>query len=307
MSELIGLSLVTLLNAQIKRSQMLLVRVKKEEHLSLTKKRELCLIIVKKDSVVTTTPAGRKELESKENTDWRWAAGGGLMMLELKDVTVALARFRDPGAPSWGGHYTLGSGLSGSIRDLMFPVELAVREAVEEFIIATPKGLIVPVFNKDEDRVYNQTALGAVASGLNLIRQKPGLPDVFRQNGFFTAPAEFVPLSPILEADLSVMFEGCDEMTNSSGLLVYDPGTRGIDLIRLIRVKLPFSLGEIAIFDGEANRQEQPLDGEVVCFPVQNGRFTTDIVETFKTGKRVSTPDYPVRFTPPLQAVIEAM
>ena len=296
-NENVALSVSSLLNAQAMRAQMLLVQA------GLEKKNGGYIVTIPADSTLTTTGAGRKQLESPQNTRWRWAAGGGLIMLRCLDQTVALTRFRDPGAPSYGGHYTLGSGLSGSIRELLFPVELAIREAVEEFIIATPSGLAVPFFANIK---YDRAAFGAVASGKNLIRQQEGLPSVFSAGNFLLTETTFAEPTKIPEEELEVRFEK-EVSACSKGIIALDEGTRGIDILRLIILRLPFRLDEIAIFDGEADRQERPLNGEVVCFSVENGKVTKKIAAAFQTGKRIAVPNRDIRYTPPLKKAIEAM
>lgn len=285
------------MSAQALRAQTLLVQAE------LEKKNGGYLITIPADSALTISGAGRKYLESAQNLRWRWAAGGGLIILQCLDQTVALTRFRDPGAPSYGGHYTLGSGMSGSIQELLFPEELAVREATEEFIVATPNGFAVPFFDEIK---YDRAAFGAVASGKNLVRQQKNLPQVFSAENFFAAKTAFTPPAEVPEEELEIRYEG-EESACSRGIIALDEGTRGIDLLRLITVKLPFRLDEIAIFDGEADRQERPLNGEVICFSVENGKVTEKIAAAFQTGNRIAVPNRTIRYTPPLKKAIEAM
>lgn len=284
------MSIENVLNAKVLRSQNLLVSA--ELYTDETRVH----VTIPRNTQVVTSASGRKQLSAPNNSRWRWAAGGGLVIVKLNDATVALLRMRDTGAPSFSGHLTLGSGISSSYRELFYPTELAVREAFEEFLIATPDGIVLPVFGNDE---VDRLSFGAVASGLDLIKQKPELLQEFQTGHFVRAEARFLE-SP-KERTISVQLEE-GERAESHGVIVLDPGTRGIDLIRLIEICLPHSIDQVAVFDGE-DLNGIPLDSEVVLFDPQ----TRNIVRSYQTGKTIRGSAATDRMTPVTVEALNAL
>lgn len=255
---------------------------------------------IREDRFPLATNGGERKTIERDRLAYRWAAGGGVVILDFLDQSVALVRYRDAGAPSFGDHWTLGSGLSSSFEDMLDPLQLAVREAVEEFLIATPDGVLIPVF---EDHALNPTAFGAVGSGRHL-RLQAGLTGLLASEEYIEAATTFQTLPG--EEDLQIYL---DDETNGEifrGLICVDEGTRGIDFLRAVRIAVPYRLSDVEIFDGE-DAGGKPLNAPVSCLRVEAGRIIPEFVATFQGGKRIETAVWNGKATPPLKAVMAAM
>ncbi|MGB4076448.1 MAG: hypothetical protein WBK28_01955, partial [Minisyncoccia bacterium] len=173
-----------MLSALQHRKQMFLVQVQLQEVVDGYEIR------VDRNARVATTAASRKRFE-QDRTSWRFAAGGGLLILDCKDRSVALVRYRDSAAPSYANHWTLGSGVSSSVEELADIERTVVREACEEFIIATPAGVVIPTF---DDARLDQVAYGAVGTTREA-RSRPGIPSVLATDHYVEIKASFEPLA----------------------------------------------------------------------------------------------------------------
>src|SRR3989344_1135565 len=204
------------------------------------------IVNIPADARVATTNPERTELSRHTNIRWRWSQGGALFILQLADMTVVPMRLRDAGAPSWGGHYTAPSGLAGAPDEWVEPHKVALREGFEEVIIATSDGLVVPYF---EEAQFNPIAWGAVASGVDLIRKEPLLPEIFRTGKLIQRRAKL--RHGLYERDIVVQFDG-EECSMTKAYPVFDPGTRGIDVMYIVEVDLTsYNLDAISIYCGE--------------------------------------------------------
>jgi|GEM_PF-3078148 len=289
-NELVSLSIKELVGARALRQQQLLVSVE------FRQEGNDGIVTIPHDAVVSTTGAGRRKLSAPNNSRWRWAAGGCFIVLRLNDARVGLMRLRDAGAPSFGGHYTLASGLSASARELLHPDELALREGCEEYAIATPDGIVIPSFG---DPKLDAVTFGAAASVLDLIRQEPTLPPTFSSGRLVKRPASF--LQSRNEGVLTASFHDDDDTVESRGIIVLDPNTRGIDLLRIVEVSIPVDFRHIAIFDGEDDRGK-PLNGEVACLDLDSrGR---SVAKAYRTGVEVTPSGDLGKMTPILKAAV---
>jgi hypothetical protein len=255
-------------------------------------------ITVPEGTWLATTPTGRKELERSQD-GYRWAAGGGLVVLDCTDRSVALVRHRDKSAPSYGDHWTLGSGLSSSVDEFMDPLRLAVREAVEEFVILTPQGILMPAF---EDSGLTEAAFGAAGSS-RVLRQPF---ERFATNRYVEAAASLPSVDG--EKRLSVAFEGVEESRSYSGLVVVDKNTNGIDLLKPVRIKVPCALDELSLLDGEASREGKSLNAPVGCLPIEGTVLGREFAAVYQSGIRMDESEYRLdHATPVLKAFMNVM
>lgn len=299
-SELEPLSAMALLKAAASRVGMQFVEVVWDEQTST-------VTIDPATARFTCTREGRKEISNPSQKNWRWAAGGGFIALRFRDQkAVGLLRYRDPGAPSFGDHFTLGSGISSGISDMLYPLLLASREGIEEFLITTPAGLVVPTF---DDPKLDEISYGAVASGLKYIRaaEDLNLPMQFGWKHFVGVHSYFHPTKNDREIKVAVEGSGAEPIV-SKGVWVVDPGTRGLDLIEIVVTDLPCSLDDVAIFDGEGN-EKKSFNAPVVCLELDYDtlRPTGEIVRTFQSGKVVKNVGNISKVTPVLRKALEAL
>lgn len=236
------------------------------------------LVRISENARIATTPAQRKQFE-RDGSGWRFAAGGGLVVLDCYDRSVALVRKRDSGAPSYANHWTLGSGLSGSLDEFIRPDDLAVREATEEFIVAGPKGILIPTFEDDD---HNEASYGAVSSSQEMI-ELSGVGGLFstRQYEAVDAHTDSHPR----DRNLCIFF-GDEVIEPVRGIVAVDANTRGVDLLKVIRLKIPYLFSEIVILDGEEDREGRPLNAPIGCLAF-NGLPKGEFVDVFQSGERL--------------------
>lgn len=258
-------------------------------------------VLIPKETAFAVLPEERKAFEDpKEQTLWRVGAGGGLMVLHCTDCSVALMRYRDKGAPSYGDHWTLGSGLTSSVEEIVNPLHTAVRECVEEFGVVTPRGIIIPMFGDDE---LDGLVRGAVRSSA-FLHQKAALKS-FDADTYLSAEASFEAVSG--EETLTIAFEDAGE-TSVAGVISIDPNTRGIDLLKVIGVKVPYRLDEIAIVDGEEDKHGKALNAPVGCMDINNLVSDRQFDAVFQHGERQDPAGFVLKnMTPVLRTLIERL
>lgn len=245
---------------------------------------------------VATTPASRKRLE-QDPSAWRFAAGGGLVILDCADRSVALVRYRDSGAPNYANHWTLGSGVSSSAEELTDLERVVVREACEEFIIATPQGVALPTFSIDR---LDQVSYGAVGTSHDA-RTRLGADSPFATDRYLEVAASFEELPE--DKTLSVFLPD-EEPATYRGRVYIDPGTRGIDLLKRIRIAIPFRFDELSFLDGEEGPNGESIDSEIGCLPIEASGIGRTLIACWKNGKR--TNEYPPfkQLTPLLEMML---
>ncbi len=254
-------------------------------------------VLIPEKTKFAALPEERRAFEQDKGS-WHVGAGGCLMVLHCTDVSVALMRYRDAGAPSYGDHWTLGSGLTASIEEIVRPLHVAVRECIEEFGVVTPRGIVIPTFGDDE---LDGIVRGAVRSS-DFLHQKATLKD-FEADSYLSAEASFRKVPG--EETLTVAFEGVGE-TSTAGILAIDPNTRGIDLLKIIDVKIPYRLAEIAIVDGEEDKYGRALNAPIGCMNIENLVPGRQFDAVFQHGQQQDSTGYVLKnMTPPLRAVIE--
>lgn len=260
-------------------------------------------VTIKQPLTVAIDPGGRKQFE-QDRSLYRFAAGGGLVILKCLDRTVGLVRYRDPGAPSFGDTWTLGSGLSSSVEELMKPYLLACRGGIEEFIVAGPNGVLIPVFAKSPE--LTPVAFAAVGSGRH-IRTQAGCGGYLGLDRCQEVEADVVLLPG--SSKMTISFEGTEGSSSCEGLVVVDEGTRGIDLLYAYVLHVPYELAEIAIYDGEEDRKGAPLNAPVGCLQFSDDlKCGGNFVTVFQNGGIMENhPSFNGRMTPPLAAALQSL
>lgn len=244
---------------------------------------------IPRETFIATTGAARKEIENLPEGKI-WMGAGLVVLLKCKDALVSLVRQRDGGAPSYPYHWTPGSGMQ-SPDDMPSRLDItAVREGIEEFIIATKDGIVQPVFGDPE---LDAIATQAVADS-DRVRKDPQfahLPDMLKTDRKVNAPASFYD-APGAE-ELEIVHE--DESmppTRQAGILAFDPKTCGADFLKVVEIDMgAYPLSEIAIFDGETH-EGSSLNGPDGCLRVeeivQEGRrklrLTNEFVAVYQDG-----------------------
>lgn len=250
------------------------------------------------DAPIATNKETRHSMEfAPENKGkWRWPAGGVGIILKLRDANVLLTLHRDKGAPSYGGHDTLSSGLGSSIREMLYPLETAWREGAEELCIVTPDSVICPIPETDH-----------FGFGLELTEVTRGTANLFPEltnKPVTDVTTSFLPLSG--ERQVVITYAGKTRTT--SGLVVFDPNANGIDLLKVVVVPVDCSLADLTVYDGEL-AGKNPLNRRVNAYELdENFRPTGNIVASWLRGDRIESDTMSSNpMTPVLKSVYDAL
>lgn len=264
-------------------------------------------IELEKDPIIVISASDRKLIsdpngEFAKQDLWRWAAGGALVIYEQNGSKfLALAR-RSEDAPSFGGHLTLTSGLSSSYEEFFNPTFVAIREGIEEISVVVNNQIVVlslgPAFEEMTWDVFDKQLSRDKKFGWINVIDTP-----------FYAHAKFIKID---EQKLKIV-HGTREASHQ-GIICFDPKTRGIDLLKIIKVNLPH--GNAVFFDCE-DTKAGPLDREIFIFPIEkiktekkegSGLKIFGASTMFQSGKSVPADTekwFPC--TPVLQAAIEVL
>lgn len=262
-----------------------------------TQTDEEVVIDIPIDTPIATNKESRRSLEfAPENKGkWRWPAGGVGIILKLRDANVLLTLHRDKGAPSYGGHDTLSSGLGASVREMLYPLETAWREGAEELCIVTPDAVLCPIPETDH-----------FGFGLELTDVTRGTANLFPElavKPVADTVATFLPLKD--ERQVTIRYAG--KTRTASGLVVFDPGCNGIDLLKAVVVPVDCSLADLTVYDGEL-AGAKPLNRQVNAYALDEDlRPTGTIAASWVGGKRVETGTMSNPMTPVLKSVYDAL
>ncbi|MBU3925435.1 hypothetical protein KJ854_05920 [Patescibacteria group bacterium] len=262
----------------------------------LIENKNKVIIKIPDDPEVAFNKVTRNILE-KVRTEWRWPAGGAAIIIKANGEAFLLSLLRDKGAPTYGGHTTLSTGLGGCEEDLENPLQIG-REAIEEIIIATPRGVIVPTF---DIKPFGESIdiKSIVKIGADLRPETQSLP-------LIEASARIVRLSG--EKEVRIVWK--NKTSVCKGLVVVDKGVRGIDILQIAEIDLGnANLEDLKIFDGEIVGGN-PLNRDLIVYKLDKKTLTPTgkIVGRYSSGK-FSVPADGTSFpqTPVLQAVLQEL
>lgn len=248
------------------------------------------------DPEVAFNKVTRNILE-KAGTEWRWPAGGAAIIIRTSDGAFLLSLLRDKGAPTYGGHTTLSTGLGGCKEELENPLQIG-REAIEEIIIATPHGVIVPTF--DINPFGESIDIKSIVKiGADLRPETQNLPLVEASARIIRLPGE---------KEVRVVWK--DKTSVCKGLVVIDKGVRGIDILQVAEIDLGnVSLKNLKIYDGEI-AGGNPLNRDLIVYKLDKKTLnpTGEIVGRYSSGK-FSVPPEGTNFpqTPVLREIFKAL
>ncbi len=266
------------------------------------------VVTICKNSVLATTGAERKALETARTGRYRWSQGGLGKFYKFRDRTIFLAGFRDNKAPSYPLHSTIASGLAGSVEELVRVDELAFREGAEEDgLWIRGEGMVLPLLEEDE-KLAKVMALGAITSLLNVPKIQ-NLPSFFSQETTARKAKILQPKGG--QKKVQVGYEEAEDSTSFEATVVFDAGTNGLDLLWFVEVDvsdMEFDSPDWAFLDGETLPNGTPLNRRMDCYEIVGGKFTRQIIASFQSGKHVeSAPGaFPHPLTPVMKASVEA-
>ena len=228
----------------------------------IQKKAERMIIEIPQDPPVATNSNERKIMEPHRNPEtpyheglWRWPAGGALLIIRIRtqkgELYCALIR-KDEEAFSYHNYLTIGAGLGSGTEEFLYPNRTAVREATEEIIIATHKWVGFPWWGE-------QDSFG----GINLEMEKIGSHNLDIANKFIKP--EVQELRPLdagfvkLKGKRKLEVRWRNMKSKPPGTLYFDPSHSAVDFLTAIKVKIPCSLDDLILLDGEIDRDEKRL------------------------------------------------
>jgi len=133
---------------------------------------------------------------------------------------------RDEGAPTYAGHLTSSTGLSGTPEEWLDPLSLAIREGTEELIIAnSSRGMVVPQLEGngvEQINLHIQTI--AKSNQQTLLHFRPDIPPL----------SENIPMSFMdMPNEREIKIQWRDQESRQKGLINFDPGVNGIDFLKV--------------------------------------------------------------------------
>lgn len=228
---------------------------------------------------------------------WRWPAGGCAILAEFADnIKALLTVYRDAGAPTNANTETIGSGLGANETEIAYPLRTALREGIEEIIITDKHSIFYPLLHDD-------------LFGFNLEIRSIALGGKLIFNEFHNHHAVGIPAHQLeFPGKTKVSVEWRGETYTTYALINKKPNIRGLDVLTAIEVKLPCTLKEITLRDGEI-AGGNPLDRPIRAYEVANGRVTGKVLAAWEHGKRSDPPVnlWPAKLNPNLKTIIDAM
>ena len=207
----------------------------------MRKEADGIVITIPDDPPVAINKMDRQVMEFTKGESYRWPAGGFLVTLRKKDgERISLVLLRDEKAPTYAGHWTACTGIGASLREALNPLEVMVREGLEELVISIKgQGIVLPVFDGMETEVDIEAL---IASGASLRKETANLPLVECAASVLDMPGQ---------QTVKVFWKG-ELQSTSSCLVAIDEGVNGIDCLSVIEIEVPVdSWQELEIFDGE--------------------------------------------------------
>lgn len=226
------------------------------------------ILELESDPLIGISRADRKAISDPNNEYakkdlWLWAAGGVLTVYSPYNGKKFLALvLRNSGAPDYGGHLTLASGLSSSYEEFFNPTLIAIREGIEE-VATVIDGQITTL---SLEPAFEEIAWDVFEKQLSRARKFKGLKVCDTP---LYVSAEFIKTD---EQKLDIVHG--KRFSSHQGIICLSPKNRGIDLLKIIQVNLP--PGETIFFDCEDTKQG-PLDRTIVVFPLEQ-------IKMFKQG-----------------------
>ena len=287
------LSVETLLNVQKRGTGLFITEAE------LAESSEALYIDLPRDARIATDQGGRWELSQAQNSRWRWAAGGAVLLLRLRDVTVAVASVSDKNLPVWPGHLTAATGFAASEAEWVRPL-LLMREAFRSIAVATPTGLAVPSFGDPE---LDALSFGTLPSVMRLIGLHD-LPSLYHMDLFNIVGSVLLPLRG--EKDMVISVGGV-ECSRTRALAVFDPQTRGIDLMHAFEMDLRVNtLEEISVFHAK-EADGRARDAEICLLELDAGMRPVRIARSYRSGAPVEGAADAAKLSPVLRQTLEAL
>lgn len=226
--------------------------------------------------------------------DIRFSAGGLGIIIKTPEQNHLIATIRISKS-SFDRHLTSFTGL-GCKSEIINPERTAIRKGIEDLIIVARGKVIFPKFNDDSFSEINIKTI--VQNGATLYEETKNLP---------TKKAKAHILSLPNEKEFKIRWR--DDEYIYRGLPVFDHGTRGLDLIKMMILELNEKLENIKFLDGRIMGGKNLLNRNIYALELdKNFNWTGRISAGWKSGK-LFTPPEKINFpqTPILKTILKEL
>ncbi len=255
-------------------------------------------VILDPEVEVITDKDGRKRLERSADVEWlyhqlktskevvdiasdrsplRYSAGG--LLWKVNEWYVLLKR--DEGAPSYPGYVTLSSGLSSTKEEIVNPLNVMIREGIEEVILANENNLILApnIGNMEYTKIR----------------------EIFNLGEKILIPSEIDSIGSPWK--IRTMLE--NEIHHIEANLNIDPNTAGIDILGVLKLSIK---EPVKFYDGEIFGND-PLNREIILLHEKDVdkaiRGEPVKVRRFKEGYELESREEILKMTPVLKTMLE--
>ncbi len=280
--------------AQKEREEFLIVKAK------IVKETEKAIEIVIDNNPETANSIAERRMisdpkpENESKEDIRFSAGGLGIIIKTPEQNHLMATVR-VSKSSFDCHLTSFTGL-GCKSEITNPERTAVRKGIEDLIIVVGGKVIIPRFNDNPFSEINIKAI--VQNGAALYEETKKLP---------LEEAEARILNLPNEKEFKIYWKN-NEYTYR-GLPVFDHGTRGLDFIKLMILKLNEKIENIKFLDGRIMGGKNLLNRDIYALELDEKLNWTGKINTgWKSGK-LFTPPKGITFpqTPILKTILKEL
>lgn len=264
--------------AQKEREEFLIVRAE------IIKETEKTIEIAIDDNPITASNiAERRALsdpkpENGGKEDFRFPAGGLGIIINTPGQNHLMAVFR-ASKSSFDRHLTAFTGL-GCASEITDPEKTAIRKGLEDLIIAADGKIIMPKFNIASFQRINIEAI--IRNGTSIHGETKKLP-------IKEAKAQMLKLPN--EKEFKIYWRNNEYAYR--GLPVFDYGTRGLDFIKIMIIKLNEKIENIKFLDGRVMGGRNPLNRDIYALELdEKFKWTGKISAGWQWNKKMNKYEY---------------
>ena len=280
--------------AQKEREEFLIVKAK------IVKETEKAIEIVIEDNPETASNIAERRMISDPKPEnggvenIRFPAGGLGIIIKTPGQNHLMTTVRISKS-SFDKHLTSFTGI-GCASEITNPERTAIRKGIEDLIIVVGSKVIVPKFNADSFSGINIKAI--IQDGAMLYEETKKLP---------LKEAEAHMLNLPDEKEFKICWR--NNKYTYQGLSVFDHGTRGLDFIKLMILKLNEKIENIKFLDGRIMGGKNLLNRDIYALELDEKLNWTGKINTgWKSGK-LFTPPEGITFpqTPILKTILKEL
>jgi len=268
--------------AQKEREEFLIVQAK------ITKETKKTIEIVIDDNPITASTIAERRVisdpkpENGSKEDIRFPAGGLGIIVKTPGQYHLMTVLR-ASKSSFDRHLNTFSGL-GCVSEITDPERTAIRKGLEDLIIIAKNKIIIPQFKNNPFSRIDTKAI--IRDGATLYKETQKLQTE-------EAPAHFISLPN--EKEFKITWRGSEY--TYQGLPARDPGTRGLDFIKIMAIEFGEKLEDLKFLDGRIIGGRNPLNRDIYALELDGAfKWTGKISAGWQWNK--NTQDYQY-FIPP--------